>query len=417
MRKCFLLLISWLFFSVLSAQVKLCLDSTLKQAYIKRYGFYDGLMCVPFFCDPFCTSYKKNDTIGLCGKFVFVDTGFRVKVRPGFEIPCYFEPRFSEGLCAVSIDNKIAYIDTTGKVVLKTDLLSCSSGKNRVHGFKNGFAKVYKGSGGIRNIYDIYYIDIKGKRQPQTVMVKVKLKPKPVLVVNEPKIPEDTSKAVTRPVFTMPVFELPRTLPKGKYPITKEQADMMLSSIPHKDNRMLIYFDCGPYQLENMSDDDTVYCGKFVFTDSAFNVKISGRFSLPCGFEPEFSEGLCAVSKDGYLVYIDTNGMVRVNTGLKSCDTIVNKASTFRNGIATLYIGDKSVKGLYTTIAINTNGERVRLLEFDELELAELKVGLFKNLTLEECANCFVGKGKTNGIWFLIEKSGKVRKKLELKPQ
>jgi hypothetical protein len=100
---------------------------------------------------------------------------------------------------------------------------------------------------------------------------------------------------------------------------------------------------------------------------------------------------------------------------LKACDTVLNKASTFKNGIATLYVGDKLTKGLYTTLAVNTKGERVRLLEFDELDLAEKSIGKFKNLNPEECANCFVGKGKTNGLWFLVEKSGKVRKKLDLK--
>ncbi len=416
MRRVIILLGIILFINQTEAQVKLCLDSSLKKAYIKRYGFHDGLMCVPFYCDPFCpTPYKKNDTSGLCGKFVFVDTGFRVKIKPIFDLPCYIEPRFSEGLCAVSMDNRIVFIDTAGKVVIRTELAACSANKNRVIGFKNGKAKIYKGSGGIRNIYDIYYIDHTGKRLPNTILVKVKLKPKPVLVVNEPVKPKDTGALVYTPIYTMPVFELPKSYPKGKYPVTTEQASFMLNAIPHSDNRMLIYFDCGPYQLENMSDDDTVYCGKFVFTDSSFNVKISGGFSLPCGFEPEFSEGLCAVAKDGYLVYIDTNGIVKVNTGLKSCDTIMNKASTFRNGIATLYIGDKQVKGMYTTIAINTSGDRVRLLEFDELDLAERKLGMFKNLTAEECVNCFVGKGKSNGIWFLVEKSGKIRKKLELK--
>lgn len=57
----------------------------------------------------------------------------------------------------------------------------------------------------------------------------------------------------------------------------------------------------------------------------------------------------------------------------------------------------------------------MRLLEFDDLDLAEKSMGKFKNLTLEECANCFIGRGKTNGLWFLVEKSGKVRKKLDLK--
>jgi hypothetical protein len=79
-------------------------------------------------------------------------------------------------------------------------------------------------------------------------------------------------------------------------------------------------------------------------------------------------------------------------------------------------VADSLVNGLYTTLAINTRGERVRLLEFDGLDLAEKKLDMFRNLSADEAVNCFVGKGKTNGIWFLVEKSGKVRKKLELKP-
>lgn len=418
----------------LKAQVKLCLDSTLKAAYIKKYGFYEGLMCVPFFCDPFCTTYKKGDTAGLCGKYVFVDTGFRVKIKPGFEMPCSFEPRFSEGLCAVGMNNKIVFIDTSGKVVIKTELSACSGNKNRVVGFKNGLCKVYKGSGGIRNVYDIYFIDKKGKRQAKLIAVKVKLKPPPVLASNTPSStlkdsavtegkplagkPMASKPMAGKPVETTPlpnpVFEVPKNLPTGKYPVTAEQAAFIKRSVSHNDNRMLVYFDCGQYQFENMALQDTVYCRKFVFIDTNFNVKIAG-FSLPCGFEPEFSEGLCAVAKDGYLVYIDTNGAVRINTGLKSCDSAINKASTFKNGIATLYLGDKKIPGYYSTMAINTLGNRVKLLEFDDLALAEMKIGMFKNLTPEECANCFVGRGKTNGIWFLIEKNGKVKKKLELK--
>jgi hypothetical protein len=49
------------------------------------------------------------------------------------------------------------------------------------------------------------------------------------------------------------------------------------------------------------------------------------------------------------------------------------------------------------------------------IEQAGKKLEQFSNLSAEESVNCFVGRGKTNGIWFLIEKSGKVRKKLELK--
>jgi hypothetical protein len=192
---------------------------------------------------------------------------------------------------------------------------------------------------------------------------------------------------------------------------------VVLFSKFHGDNRILLFFDCGSYQLEKMDMRDTVYCGKFVFTDTFFNVKIAGGFKLPCGFEPEFSEGLCAVSVDSNIVYIDTLGKIVVQTGLKSCSKENNKVSTFKNGIATLYKGDANVRGLYTTSAINRSGERVRLLEYDDLDLAEGKVGEFKNLNSEEAKNCFVGKGKTNGLWFLIEKSGKVLKKLEPIPR
>lgn len=415
MKRLFLALIISCFALQSEAQVKLCLDSTLKAAYIKRYGFYDGLMCLPFHCDPFCVpGYGKNDTVGLCGRFVFVDTGFKVKVRPGFELPCAFEPRFSEGLCAVGKNGKLVFIDTFGKVVLNTNLSACNSEKNRVKGFVNGKCKVYKGSGGLRNVYDVYYIDRQGKRIRPLVSVRVRLKPVVPIAVNEKPRDKDTTRTTTFAVKA-PLFEVPRQLPRGKYPVTEEQAKSILSTHSHKDNRMLLFFDCGQYQLENMSESDTSYCGKFVFTDSNFNVKISSGFSLPCGFEPEFSEGLCAVANNGYIVYIDTNGTIKLNTGLKACDTVMNKASTFRYGIATLYIGDTKVKGNYTTIAINVNGERVRLLEFDELDLAENKLSMFKNLTIEECSNCFIGKGKSNGLWFLVEKSGKVKKKLELR--
>lgn len=415
------------------AQVKLCIDSVLTQAYRAKYGMSEGLMCVPFYCDPFCKiNYKKTDTAGLCGRMVFVDKNNFVKIKAGFELPCWFEPKFSENLCAVSIGGQIAFIDTLGVVKIKTGLSACSNQKNYVRPFKNGKSKVYKGSGGLKNTYDVFYIDNSGKRIPYSVAVKVKIKPipkPPILAVRGVK---DTMKfagniqqhvkiegnAVNTPVkeeYPIPAFELPSKVIKGKYPMKPENLAVLKAKTPHKNNRMLVFFECGQYQYENMHAADTAYCNKFVFTDSALNIKISGGFKLPCNFEPEFSEGLCAVSVANEIVYIDTNGNVMIRTGLLACDSILNKASTFRNGIATLYIGDKSIKGLYTTIAINTRGERVRLLEFDDLDLAETKIGLFRNLTPEESVNCFVGRAKNNGYWFLIEKTGKVRKKLELK--
>lgn len=388
------------------AQVQLFLDSNLRKAYETRYRFSENLMCVPFFCDPFYEAmYKKGDTSGLCGRYVFVDRSYRVKIKPVFDMPCWFEPRFGEGLCAVNIGGIISFIDTLGKLRISTGLSACSPQKNRVTPFKNGRAKVYRGGNTLKHYYETYYINKNGKRIREGIAVKVKLRgvkePLPVIIA-----------AVKPP---MPAPELPKMFARGKYPIEERNAVLYLANKPHADNRMLVYFDCGQYQFENMDIRDTVHCGKFVFTDSFFNIKIAGGFKLPCAFEPEFSEGLCAVSIDSMIVYIDTAGNIRIRTGLPSCNKSYNKASTFRNGIATLYMGDASVKGLYTTVAINTNGERVRLLEYDDLELAEKKVGLFLNLSAEEAVNCFVGRGKTNGLWFLIEKSGKVRKKLEPK--
>jgi hypothetical protein len=409
-----------LLIQVSEAQVKLCIDSTLKVAYIKKYGFSENLMCMPFYCDPFCTpAYKKGDTSGLCGKFVFVNRDFQLKIRPGFDIPCSFEPRFSEGLCAVSIKNELCFIDTLGQVKIATGLLACSNHRNRILPFKNGRAKIYKGSGTLKNYYDVFYIDKSGKRIREPMLVRVR--PKPVLVAVKPGKKDTSARvAVIEPdydpkLLSDDVFEIPRSMPRGKYPMPETDFKQYKQQLSHQDNRLLVYFECGQYQLENMAEEDTIYCGKFVFTDTFLNVKIAGGFNLPCGFEPEFREGLCAVSKNNYIVYIDTMGNTVFNTGLKACDTVLNKASTFKNGIATLYVGDKRTKGLYTTLAVNAKGERVRLLEFDELDLAEKSIGKFKNLSAEECANCFVGKGKTNGLWFLVEKSGKVRKKLDLK--
>ncbi len=411
MRK-YLLFFS-LFPCLLSAQVRLMLDSQLRVAYEAKYHFSEGLMCVPFYCDPFFEkAYKKGDTNGLCGRYVFVNKKFEVKIKPGFTLPCWFEPRFSEGLCAVNINNTLAYIDTNGQIRIQTDLAACTKQRNKAMPFKNGRARILKGSSTLKHYYEVYYIDRTGKRlQP---MVNVKVKPKvvkkdPLIVVVEPPPPP--------PPHDKPplMADLPISFVRGKYPIDSLQAQKILREQAHADNRMLLYFGCGQYQYENMDIRDTVYCGKFVFTDSLFQVRIAGGFSLPCGFEPEFSEGLCAVAIDSMIVYIDTAGRVLIQTGLKACGKFNNKASTFRNGIATLYQSDLTLNGLYTTQAINTKGERVRLLEYDDLELAEKKLELFSNLTAEEAQNCFVGRGKSNGLWFLIEKSGKVRKKLELK--
>ncbi len=395
--------------SLLKGQTKLYLDSTLKEAYIARYPFSENLLCIPFYCDPFFVAKIAKSDTSMCGKYVFVNRNFEVKIRPVFEIPCAFEPKFSEGLCAVNINNQIVFIDTFGKPQINTGLVACSPQRNRVSPFKNGKSRVLKGSTGNKSYTEVYYINKLGKRLKTPAFVKVKIKDKPIIivVVKDPVKPQDT--------FRTPVFDLPRVLVKNKYHVKPEEAAMLLKMRPHKDNRMLLYYECGPYQMENMAPSDTLYCGKFVFTDTLFDVKIGSGFQLPCAFEPEFSEGLCAVAIDSQIVYIDTLGRVKIKTGLASCNKELNKASTFKNGIATLYKGDAKIPGLYTTIAINTTGERVRLLEFDELELAEKMVAKFSNLTIEECADCFVGKGKTNGFWFLIEKSGKVRKKLILK--
>lgn len=433
MKKIFLIFL-FLFLFKAKAQVKLCIDSTLFQAYQNKYGFSEGFMPVPFFCDPFCKiSYKKEDTAGLCGKYVFIDRNKFVRIKGNFDLPCWFEPRFSSGLCAVSIDQQIVFIDTNGAIKIRTGLSACSKAKNYVRPFRNGRARVYKGSGTLKNFYDVYDIDVHGKRIPNTFAIKVKPKPKlPVIAAKEPepdknraddsrsssstgaKQTEQSSSQQASDVSVIPpVFDLPVKMVRGIYHLPESEKAMWLSRTPHKDNRMLLFYECGTFQLENMSAEDTVFCNKFVFTDSLFNVRISGGFKLPCNFEPEFSEGLCAVSSNNEIVYIDTMGNVVIRTGLKACDTILNKASTFRNGIATLYIGDSKIRGLYTTIAINVRGERVRLLEYDDLDLAVNKIGKFSNMTAEESVNCFVGRAKTNGYWFLIEKNGKVRKKLE----
>lgn len=400
-------------FFIVNAQ-KLHLDSALKAYYIKKYQFHDQLICIPFYCDPFKAKlYSKKDTTGLCGKFVFVDTGFNLKIKPIFEIPCSFEPRFSEGLCAVSIKNQIVFIDTSGKIKINTGLPACSQHKHRVLGFKNGKAKVYKGSNTIKKYHTTYYIDKNGYKVKEYFAINVKIKPpvsiasieKPNTVVSNKN---DTSYAIVNEFLNN------RNLKQNFYPIEIFKSKMIKQKYPGS-NLFLIQYECGTFQLENMAEQDSIYCGKYLFVDSFFNVKISRGFDIPCSFEPEFSEGLCAVALDSQIVYIDTLGRVVIKTGLLACSPENNKVSTFKNGIATLFKGDKNNKGFYQTIAINSNGERVKLLEFDDLELAIKKYEMFSNLSIEECNNCFVGRGKTNGIWFLIEKTGKVKKKLELK--
>jgi hypothetical protein len=416
MKKCLFALI--LMFALQSqAQVKLCMDSTLFEAYKKKYGIYEHKILIPFYCDPFCTvKYNKNDTVGLCGKFVFVDDNKVVKIKTDFQIPCWLEPRFKNGHCVVAQNNQLVLIDTNGKVVVKTNLNACSKQKNKILPFdENGWAKVYEGHGSFKHYYEVYYIDKNGKRMPHFVNVKVRIRKPNAIVASDPVNPDIGELPYYGKEIDIPDFDLPVSVKKGKYPLPYSEYKELLSKTSHKDNRMLVYFNCGQFQKENMSLEDSGYCGNFVFTDSFLNIRISRGFKLPCGFEPAFSEGLCAVAINNEIVYIDTVGNVKIQTGLKACDSILNKASTFKNGIATLYVGDKSTHGLYTTFAINTKGERVRLLEFDDLDLAELQYQKFKNLTLEECNNCFVGRGKTNGIWFLIEKSGKIRKKLDLK--
>lgn len=388
------------------SQTKLYLDSMLKESYLKKYPFSENLTCIPYFCDPnFHHLISKKDT-HLCGKFVFVNKQFEVKVPPIFQLPCHFEPKFGEGWCAVNINNELVFIDSTGKTQLNTKLLACSPNKNKILPFKNGKAKVYKGSGGVRNYFDVYYIDKRGQRIPEIIYVNIKPKNKKIETLIASNTKKDSSK---------PIFDLPLVITKNKYPISELEAEKYKRKTKHQNNRMLLYYECNENMLEKIAAEDTVYCNKFVFVDTFFNVKISQGFQLPCSFEPEFSEGLCAVSIDSQIVYIDTIGKVVIKTGLASCSKEHNKATTFKNGIATLYKGNSSNNGDYQITAINTFGERVRLLEFDNLELADKIIDKFSNLTIEETTNCFVGKGKTNGLWFLVEKSGKVKKKLELK--
>jgi hypothetical protein len=397
-------------------QSKLYLDSALKNHYIKSYGFHENRMCIPFYCDPFFEkNYKKNDTIGLCGRYVFIDTSFIVRILPIFSLPCWHHPRFSEGLCAVNINNEIVFIDEIGKIVIKTGLSACTFSQNKALPFKNGLSKIYQGSQHIKKYQHIYYINKKGEKVKSDVYIRI-------IPKNEnPNIYVSTNlkKANNKIETNINLFKIPEYIPEsgkmGYFHADEIERNRLKNKFKNNKNLQLVQYRCGEYQMENMAIEDTVYCGKYVFIDSLFNIKISKGFKIPCAFEPEFSEGLCAVAIDSNIAYIDTLGRPIINTGLNACNDENNKASTFKNGIATLFQGDAKNKGLYTTIAINTKGERVKLLEFDELALAEEKQHLFKNLQPEECLNCFVGKGKSNGIWFLIEKNGKIRKKLDLK--
>jgi predicted DCC family thiol-disulfide oxidoreductase YuxK len=400
-----------------NSQVKLHLDSALKKHYIKTYGFFENRMCIPFFCDPYYDKkYKKDDTVNLCNRYVFVDTSFIVKIKPLFNIPCWIEPRFSEGLCAVNIQNEIVFIDTNGQIAIKTGLNACSFHQNKVIPFKNGLSKVYEGKHLNKKYYQIYYLNKKGEKVNQSFFVKVKTKEEiATIALNSIKQKKNKIETTLLSPIDKTDILIPRKSIPNHYPVEPNEKRKIKQTFISSRSLHLIQFRCGEYQLENMALSDTIYCGKYIFVDSFFNVKIAKGFQIPCSFEPEFSEGLCAVSIDSNIVYIDTLGNVIINTKLKACSAENNKASTFKNGIATLFQGDEKNKGIYTTTAINTKGERVRLLEFDDLALAEEKVNLFKNLNPEECSNCFVGKGKSNGIWFLIEKSGKIRKKLDLK--
>ena len=403
----------------LNGQVKLHLDSSLVTHYKKVYRINNNRLLIPFYCDPFYEHlYKKTDTLKLCGKFVFVDSNMNLKIKPFFDLPCWFNPYFQENLCAVSLQNELVYIDTLGNIKIRTGLSACSNNKNKAYPFLNSQARLVKGSNTLKKYFTAIYIDTFGN--PIRPQIAVKVKPKPILIVSNPKKPIETVE--TKPdIITVetstPKLDfsfIPKKSPKLKYFIPEGEAEIIKDKNKGK-NLFLIQYQCGSYQIENMNLEDTVFCNKYVFVDSNFNVKITKNFEIPCAFEPEFSEGLCAVGYDSVIVYIDTMGQIRIKTDLKACDPSYNKASTFKNGIATLYKGDPKLKGYYQTIAINTSGERVRLLEFDDLELAELKWQLFKNIELSETNQCFIGKGKTNGIWFLIEKSGKIRKKLELK--
>ncbi len=398
MKKAATIIFLFLSFSV-NAQ-RLWLDSTLQAHYVAKYGFSENLICIPFYCDPqYADKYNSKDT-SMCGKFVFVDKNFKVKIPPIFQLPCSFEPCFSEGICFVNKNNSIVAMDTNGKILFNTNLKACSPEKNKIFPYIKGRAKVMQGNPEVRFFYTIYYIDRKGKKLYNT------------FTVNYWK-GNQAPPNITPPVLTQ--IEIPEISKPNYYPISNEEAQKILSKTPHANNRMLLFYQCGDYQNERMSQEDKKYCGKFVFTDTFFNVKIGSGFDIPCAFEPQFAEGLAAVGLDSNIVYIDTAGKVVINTGLHSCNKQNNKASTFRNGIATLYQGDLNTPGLYHTIAINTKGERVRLLEFDELELAEKVMHKFSNVNANEVADCFIGKGKSNGYWFLVEKSGKVKRKLILK--
>ncbi len=402
-----------------NGQVKLHLDTSLITHYKKVNKSNNNRLLIPFYCDPFYEHlYKKTDTLKLCGKFVFVDSAMNLKIKPFFDLPCWFNPYFQENLCAVSVQNELVYIDTLGNIKINTGLAACSNNKNKAFPFKNNKARLVKGSNTLKKYFTAIYIDTLGNPIKSQIAVKFKLKP--ILIVSNPKKPVnpiDTKPDIINVEPNVPKLDfsfIPKNSPKLKCFIPEREAEIIKEKNKGK-SLFLIQYQCGSYQIENMNLEDTVFCNKYVFVDSNFNVKIAKNFEIPCAFEPEFSEGLCAVGYDSMIVFIDTLGQIRIKTNLKACDPSYNKASTFKNGIATLYRGDPKLYGFYQTIAINTAGERVRLLEFDDLELAELQWQLFKNIELSETSQCFIGKGKTNGIWFLIEKSGKIRKKLELK--
>ena len=136
----------------LNGQVKLHLDSSLVVHYKKVYRINNNRLLIPFYCDPFYEHlYKKTDTLKLCGKFVFVDSNMNLKIKPFFDLPCWFNPYFQENLCAVSVQNELVYIDTLGNIAdldsagnltIKSSSLSFSAATTVINIGK--FGRVYR---------------------------------------------------------------------------------------------------------------------------------------------------------------------------------------------------------------------------------------------------------------------------------
>lgn len=406
----------------------------LRQVFLAKTNFYNGLALIHYVCDG--VNYKKmtKQELALCDGYVFIDTGFRVKIGPVFEVPCTFYPRFSEGLCAVSIKGMMSYIDTTGKVKFSLGLKSCTP-KEWVNAgpFNKGIAVINTGDNKSNKPLKKFYINTSGEkvRKPfiiPAVLAGIAGSKKPYI----PK-PQDPAIVANRPPDLVIVEDTEnnnngnnnndnnnngnlnpgKTYIHDKWLLDDKAKKAFYARKPFVNGIAFVEYKCNDKILSQIDEQTATYCGKYVFVDSALNVKFPVAFDKPCAFLPEFSEGLSPASVNGKIVYINLKGETVINLNIPNCGAEMIVPGPFEDSVAVIQKGNPETNGFDPLYRIDRQGNKLPNLGFDNLLPAAYGVGKYTGLTVADTPGRYIGKGPTNGIWFLVDAKGRVLRKLD----